>query len=78
MGWYTQPATEKDGGDYCDPGTCQHKDCAAVHKQLETPCALCGELIQPGRKMYYIPGGEFVHAACQWRASEEQVKRGTI
>ena len=65
MGWYPMPAQKEVSNmehnkgevlwEYCDQGTCKHKDCARYWEDRERPCKFCGELIEIDTKRYRPP-----------------------
>lgn len=61
IGYLPEPGTKY--GPCLDP--CEHVDCAATRRDLERPCAKCGEPI--GLRGYYVSddsGRGMEHAVC--------------
>lgn len=71
MGWYPMPEqvfehpeVENAGWEYCDEGTCDHKDCELYWEDRKRPCEKCGELIKPGTARYFTEGKNHQHFIC--------------
>ncbi len=74
MGWYPMPAQKEVSNmehnkgevlwEYCDQGTCKHKDCARYWEDRERPCKFCGELIEIDTKRYLLENNGHAHFSC--------------
>jgi hypothetical protein len=53
-------------GDQRGPceGHCQHKDCASLRKEAETPCTLCGLHVGYESEFYRDCMGSLAHREC--------------
>ena len=67
MGWYISPSPKgKTQPIMCERGACEHKDCAANWKLIDSPCAGCGEPIGEQNEFYFLDGGKHAHLRCSW------------
>lgn len=58
-------------------GSCEHRDCAAMWRVMDSICHHCGSRIGYDKNFYDVGDGAHVHAVCEETAIENEQKGAT-